>query len=292
MRNHTLFIFIALISLTLLNTVSQAAALRIPGVKDDPSFPPKLLLAIIERSDQLTHLEHPHHDQPNRPFSKTEQDLEDGNLDIVWTATSREYEERFSAIYFPVYGGALGWRISLLPNSKANTLSYIDKLRDLQQFIPCQGKLWADTAILEANGFTVAKSLGYQNLFTMLDGDRCDFFPRALFEPWNEQAQHRDLNLQIDPSLLLQYQLPSFFFVAKHRKDLAQHLEETLQALHQDGTYLKLLLSDNSMKTALQKAHLTNRKKVVLSNPFLSDQVKRIPNTYWLDPLALSQQQP
>lgn len=109
-----------------------------------------------------------------------------GNMDIMWTATDQELEDKLLPIRIPLYKGLLGHRIFIIRKGDQARFDSVRNFDDLKQFKFGQGTTWADSKILAANGLTVIKAMKYESLFNMLDGNRFDAFPRGVQEPWAE----------------------------------------------------------------------------------------------------------
>ncbi|MFC1520007.1 ABC transporter substrate-binding protein [Pseudomonadota bacterium] len=264
----------------------MAKPLNIPGSPEGVSLPIDLLEEVVKRSDIYTSLHHPYGEKGDSTFTKSVYDLNAGVLDLLWTATSTDYEQSLQAVYFPLYRGTLGMRLAIVRQQNMSLFSQVNSLSDLQGFSACQGKMWADTQVLEANGINVSKSLGYLNMFPMLEADRCDYFPRAIFEPWAEIKREAEYDLQVESHIMLRYKMPFFFFVKSGNQQLAQHLNDILYQMFEDGSYQALFNQDEDVKNALTLGHLSRRTIIDLDNPYVSDEVNAIPNTVWFDPLA------
>ncbi|WP_299571715.1 hypothetical protein [uncultured Shewanella sp.] len=267
------------------STVS-AKPLNIPGSPEGVSLPIDLLNEVVKRSDIYTSLHHPYGDKGDSTFTKTVYDLNAGVLDLLWTATSTDYEQSLQAIYFPLYRGTLGMRLGIVRQQRLSLFSQVKDLADLQEFSACQGKMWADTQVLEANGIKVSKSLGYLNIFPMLEADRCDYFPRAIFEPWAEISREAEYDLKVEPNIMLRYKMPFFFFVKAGNHQLAEHINAILFQMFEDGSYQALFNNDVDVKNALTLGRLASRTIIDLDNPNVSDKVKAIPEKVWFDPIA------
>ncbi|MGY5451122.1 hypothetical protein ACVFI8_09295 [Agarivorans sp. MS3-6] len=260
--------------------------LNIPGSSAGNTLPIVLAQEIVKRSDVYSSLSFPYGEIGDISFAKTLADLNGGVVDLLWTATSADREAAQTAVYFPLYRGTLGMRLGIIEQANREIFSQVTSFSQMQQFIPCQGKLWADTAILEANGIKVAKSLGYGNIFAMLEADRCDYFPRGIFEPWSEIKREAKYNLTVDSYVMLRYKMPFFFFVKKDNQALAKHLNDILYQMFEDGSYQTLFLNDPDVKNALNLGKLEKRTVFDLDNPYLTDKVNAIPQKVWFDPLA------
>ena len=272
--------------LLFVTSLCSAKTLNVPGSPSGETLPFVLAKEIVKRSDIYDSVGFPYGEAGEISFSKTVADLNEGVLDLFWTATSADREEQQRAVYFPLYRGTLGMRLGIVEQSKSDTFKQVKSFAEMRQFIPCQGKLWADTAILEANGIKVAKSLGYGNIFAMLEGDRCDYFPRGIFEPWSEVKREAKYQLTVDSYVMLRYKMPFFFFVKKDNQSLANHLNDILYQMFEDGSYQKMFLNDPDVKNALELGKLEKRIIFDLENPYLTDKVNAIPQKIWFDPLA------
>jgi hypothetical protein len=91
-------------------------------------------------------------------------------------------------------------------------------LDDLRKLRVGQGKDWIDVPIFSKGGFNVIEGTSYRGLFAMLDAGRFDFFSRGIDEAGREfKRAHRQLSagMAIEPTLLLQYTLPLYFFLRR-----------------------------------------------------------------------------
>ncbi|WP_026958807.1 hypothetical protein [Aliagarivorans taiwanensis] len=275
-----------ILSILVVISSAQGQPLKASGSSNGQSLPNQLLDAIVERSDIYDSVEYPYGEAGDSSFARTQADLDDGKLDLLWTATSKDYEEQMQAVYFPLYRGTLGMRLGIVRSNDQQALASVTTLQQLRQHRACQGKLWADTAILEANGIPVAKSLGYFNIFAMLDAERCRYFPRAIFEPWAELERESKYPLSVDSHIMLRYKMPFFFFTKKGNQQVAQHIEEILYQMFADGSFQAMFFNHPDVKNALELGQLKQRKIFDLTNPNLTERVQQIPSEVWFDPLA------
>ncbi len=269
LKQSFLFLLIGLIA----SSVSHAAEqLNVQGFSDDTRLPITVLKKIINQ-DKTYRLNFP--DDAHRTLSsetKLHADVQNNDIDIIWTLTSKQHEEKFRAIYIPLYKGMLGMRIAIVKQENKNLFSNISNLDQLRAFKAGQGSLWADTKILEHNELTVVKELKYNNLFPMLEGERFDYFPRGIPEPWAEIDRESEYNLVVEPHLLIKYTAPFYFFVNKENRQLAHYLTEKLNALITSGEYEEIFNSHTEIQDAIQLANLGNRVIINLENPGLTAQ--------------------
>jgi hypothetical protein len=213
--------------------------------------------------------------------------LEDGQLDIVWYATTNEFEERMLPIRICIYKGLLGYRVLMIKKGNQHLFNNIKTLDDLRRVSLGQGRFWADTDVLTANNLQVVKVIKYSSLFHMLDGDRFDGFPRGVHEPWNEIAGHSQLSLDVETNLLLAYTNPFYFFVNKNNVELARDIEKGFRIAIEDGSFDNYFFNDPTVKAALEKANLKERIIIPLKNPSLPKATPVDDKTLWLDPYSL-----
>src|SRR5690606_9783440 len=133
--------------------------------------------------------------------------------------------------------GLMSHRILLIRKGDQAHFDRVQTLDDLRQFSLGQVRTWQDSDILEKSGFKVVKITKKPGLFHMLDGARFDAFPRGANEAWNELAAFPTLALDVEKNLVLVYPLPTYFFVSKHRPEVAQDLEEGLEKMLADGSF-------------------------------------------------------
>ncbi|WP_432454368.1 MULTISPECIES: hypothetical protein [unclassified Agarivorans] len=272
--------------LCFISLASFAKPLRIPDTSAGNIFPAVLAQEIVKRSELYDSVAYPYGAVGDVVITKAVADLNDGGLDLIWTATSAEREQELTAIYFPIFRGIIGMRLGIIKQQNRQRFSQVNSWDEMREYIPCQGKLWADTAILEANGVKVAKSLGYPNIFAMVEAERCDYFPRGIFEPWGELQREAQYNLTVDPYVMLRYKMPLLFFVKKDNQHLAEHLYGILQQMFEDGSYQALFLNHPDVKNALQQGQLAQRRIFDLDNPYLTEKVRAIPQEFWFDPVV------
>ena len=192
------------------------------------------------------------------------------SIDILWTMTSKERENILLPIRIPLLKGLLGHRIFIIKKGNEKLFSSINNIQDLKKLSAGQGIGWPDTDILKSNGFKVIESPTYISLFKMLESKRFDYFPRGVNEPWSEVLQHKDKNLVVEKTLLIQYPAPIYFFVKKDNTALASRVEKGLWLAIEDGSFNKLFQSHPSNKDIFEKANISNRKIFKVPNPLLS----------------------
>jgi hypothetical protein len=188
-------------------------------------------------------------------------------LDVVWSMTSHEREQRLLPVRIPLDKGLFGWRIALLPSSRAQLLQGVRSIDDLRQFSAGQGHDWPDSAMLRSNGLPVTLSSSYGSLFRMLQAQRFDYFPRSVIEIWDELESPRGQQLVSDPYVLLRYPAAMYFFFSHQRPELAETVRQGLEIAIADGSFERLF--QQHFASSLQRAQLDQRQLIELQNPQL-----------------------
>ena len=112
--------------------------------------------------------------------------LKAGLLDVYWAGTSIEREQECNAIRIPLVGGLLGTRVPVISRDRLADFEAINSAKQLQQLVACQGSQWPDSDILQYNGYRVERVIMFKLIYSMLKQQRCDYFPRGLYEAYTK----------------------------------------------------------------------------------------------------------
>ncbi|PWF39457.1 hypothetical protein C7C56_026935 [Massilia glaciei] len=203
-----------------------------------------------------------------------------GAIDVVWTMTSREREQKLLPIRIPIDKGLIGWRLLLIRDAD---LARFESHRDgaaLKRLLAVQVRDWPDLAILRANGFQAYGSASYDSTFPMLLSGRVDYFPRSIGEVWREAARFEGEGLSVAPSVVLHYPSAIYFFVHKDNHALARDVERGLEAMLADGAFDRLFKQFHDAELA--RSALRSRRVVELDNPLLPEQTPLTRKKLWL----------
>jgi hypothetical protein len=118
------------------------------------------------------------------------------------------------------------------------------------------------------NDLSVIGSPAYLPLFKMLAAKRFDYFPRGLYEVWNEAKIHADLGLVIEKNIMLYYEAPFYFFVNKNNPQLADRIERGLKIAITDGSFEELFASIPSFKRGLEEQKNPQRRLLILESRY------------------------
>lgn len=213
--------------------------------------------------------------------ARVEKMVLDAELDMLFISTSAEREANMIPIKVPIYRGLLGLRLLLIKPQDNEKFKQIKNLKDLKPYVAGHNVHWSDFGVFKANGLKVVSSISYSALFEMLKHGRFDYFSRGVNEVWAELDQHSD-QLMIADNLVLFYPHPVYFFVAKHRPELAALLEKGLDIATKDGSYQALFQSYYA--DTIKKANLNSRTMILLENPAVPAGTAPIDTSWWLTP--------
>ena len=118
----------------------------------------------------------------------------------------------------------------------------------------------------------------------MLEGGRFDYFPRGIHEPWQEIKNNKDLNLTVEPNILMNYRMPMYFFMHKDNIVLRKRLIKAVEVLISNGTFQKMFFADSEVRDALKKSNIQNRRVIEMNNPFLTTKTPLNRKELWFDP--------
>ncbi|WP_157964584.1 diguanylate cyclase [Algibacillus agarilyticus] len=215
--------------------------------------------------------------------SRQEVELQTGALSIAAFAAGSRIEDILMPIRIPILKGLLGHRLLIIRDGEQARFSKIRNFDDLVRFKAGQGQMWSDTQILLSAGIPTVSELKYNNLFYMLEGSRFDYFPRGIHEPFSEIASRRELNLAVEPEIMLVYPLPLYLFVGKQNAELGRDTERMLEATIADGSFDEFFFNHPLIKDVLQKANIKQRRIIRIDNPHLTAQTPLDRKELWFD---------
>ncbi len=165
------------------------------------------------------------------------------SIDVIWTMTNPELERTLLRVPVSLLRGLNSHRVFLIRQEDQAKFAKVNSLADLKEFRAGMVSHWPDTDILRASGLPVVTSAHYELLFDMLKAGRVDYFPRGLYEVWQEQELHEKQGLAVEQSLMLYYYGPMYFFVNRENQALADRIERGLRIAIQDGSFDELFFS-------------------------------------------------
>lgn len=189
-----------------------------------------------------------------------------GDVRVVWCLTTRAREERLLPVRIPLDKGMMGWRVPLIHRDDAGRFRSVRRLADLTGMVAGQGFDWPDTAILRANGLTVATGK-YDGLIKMLHARRFDYLPQSVLQVYSEAGIDFPNPLSVDDTIALHYPTAIYFFVNKNDQQLANTLRRGLEIAIADGSFDQLFFGFH--QASIDRARLGERVVLELRNPDL-----------------------
>ena len=190
-----------------------------------------------------------------------------GQVDVVWTLTSVEREQKYQPVRIPIYFNYGGYRVMLIHQQQAERFAALRTGAQWRELRFAQVHDWLDTALLRQHGWQVQGVSQYANLFPLLLKNRVDAVPRSVLEVSDEVAQWQAAGLMIERQWLLKYPSAEYFFVSRRNPQLAQLLEQGLSQMQQDGSLQRLF--DQHFAAKLKALNLPQRRVVSIQNPYL-----------------------
>jgi len=254
-------------------TVGADVVVHYPRPESDPDvrshYARRLLELVLQRAYITYRLElHPVRMQQGRAIAR----LKNGQgIDVLSTMTSNEREQELLPIRIPIDKGLIGWRLLLINREQAAKFSSVTSLDGLKNLTAGQGHDWPDVHILRENGLNVYDgTTNYVSLFSMLERQRIDYFPRSVTEAWSEAAQYQQ-RLMVEPSIVLRYPSAIYFFVRKGNEQLATDIREGLEKMIADGSFDKLF--QEHFGDMIARSKLKERLVLDLNNPLMPSQM-------------------
>jgi ABC-type amino acid transport substrate-binding protein len=212
--------------------------------------------------------------------------LANHSLDVFWTVSSIDREKQFYAVKVPLMKGLLGYRVSIIKKQDLSNFIVLST-KDFKQKIACQGTHWPDTRILEYNQYSVNPVVRYKTMFEMVSKNRCDYFPRAIYEAYGELeiVQKKFDNLTILDDVLLYYPYPIYFFVHKENTALGRIIENGLEQMIESGEFDVFMKHHEVTRYAFPLKKWESKRIFQLENPFLSEDTDIENTRYWVTPL-------
>lgn len=216
-------------------------------------------------------------------YGRQKSEIEAGNLTVAAFATDKKIEQQLQPIRIPILKGLLGHRIFIIRDGEQSKFANINSFSDLLRYKAGQGRTWADTAVLETSGLNTITAVKYHNLFLMLEGGRFDFFPRGVHEPFSEVATRPELNLVVEPKLMMVYPLALYLFVAKDNQELAKDMTMKLEKSIDSGEFDEFFYSHPLIIDVLKKVNIKQRRVFRVDNPHMSAATPLDEPKYWLN---------
>ncbi len=210
----------------------------------------------------------------------------EGSINVFARATDPELEKKYTTIPIPIDRGLMGMRLLVVRKDDLPRFAAIRTLDELKRLSAGQGKGWIDADVLAAAGIGVVEAPRADALYAMLEAGRFDFFPRALDEaPREFEMQHKTRpSITIEPTLMLRYTLPRYFFVRRDADGdkLAVRIKAGMEMMVQDGSLAALFRQYKG--PLIERAAIGKRHIIDLPNPLLPPETPLQRSELWYRP--------
>ncbi len=210
--------------------------------------------------------------------------IDRGVITLIATMTSVEREQKFLPVRIPIFKNLFGHRIFIIKEKDKEKFARIQTKEELQKLWAGLGHDWPDIKILKANGFNVVGGSSYRGLFPMLEEGRFDYFPRGIQEPWREVKEEKARNLIVEPTLLIHYHAPVYYYVSRQNKKLHERLERGFKIAISDKSFENFFNTHWYIQDNLKLAQIQKRKVFRLKNPLLTSETPINIKEFWFSP--------
>lgn len=193
--------------------------------------------------------------------------LSKGEIDVLWSATSAEFEKEMLPIKISLLKEMNNYRVLIIRPEDQAAFSQVKNLKDLRKFRGGMNSQWVDAIVMEQNQLPQVYAVGYGKFFKMLAAKRFDYFSRGIYQVQTEVNFYPELKLAIEQDLLLHYNNEFYFFVQKENAALASRIESGLKIALEDGSFDQLFNSIPRYQWALDELKNGARRVIDLSSP-------------------------
>ncbi|MGL1903763.1 MAG: transporter substrate-binding domain-containing protein [Fibrobacterales bacterium] len=209
--------------------------------------------------------------------------LKEGTTINVHEAPTRnEWEEAVLPVRVPIRKGLLGYRLFLINEKRVKEFANLSSIPQLKNLKAGSGTQWSITKVMKALNFELVTGSNYDGLFSMLDLDRFDYFPRGINEIYNELSAKQNTfpNMVIEPTKALYITTPTYLFVSPQYPKLAQRIKKGLDIIIDNGVFE--FVFKKYLGGFLNKSNLQNRLIFTIDNPLLSKETPLNIEKYWI----------
>jgi ABC-type amino acid transport substrate-binding protein len=203
---------------------------------------------------------------PGRALSATKS----GEIINLFIAAHNEiWIEGTIPIRIPIRQGLLSYRLLLVHKQSLDKFANVENIDDLKRLTAGVQSDWLITDIFKKLGFKLSINHHFEGLFHMLDKGRFDYFPRTVYEIYDEldRRKSRLQNVVIEPNLALYTPMETYVYVSPNAPRIAKRMNAGLSILLISGE-LKLIL-EKYYGEYIIKANLNKRKIIYVENPYL-----------------------
>lgn len=199
-------------------------------------------------------------------------------INMVWSSPGTVIAKAgVIPIPIDILRGLLGHRVCLINHNNKLNFNAITDVNSLQSIRIGQGLGWTDIAIYNFNNITPISASTFDGLVGMLAANRFDCAPLGINEIEDIYKEKRsDMPmLSIEPSLLIYYDFPVYFYVSARYPRIAERIKKGLQTIHNSGEFDRLF--DRYYHDKFKALNVKERRVICLKSPYLPED-KQCPN--------------
>lgn len=208
----------------------------------------------------------------------------EARYDVHYSGYDPKREHSYAMVRFPITRGMLGHRMLAIRADNQEMLMHISSLDALRSLRLGSGIDWPDTKIMRAAGLEVVTASD-STLWPMLARNRFDAFPRGIneiaAELKSEGSGKYGVELVAGQGVMLVYRYDHFFYLARHKRDLADIIERGLIKAHETGDLDRVIENADGISDMLSEIAKRHWQVIHLDNPLLSPAVQAMPDAYW-----------
>lgn len=171
---------------------------------------------------------------------------------------------------FDFLQSVLGYRVCLINKNVRLNLADSYNAESLRKIRVGQGYDWTDVEIYRHNQIPIFVYPGLENLIPALGLNRIDCLALGANEVEfkYEELKTKYPFLKVDPSVILYYHFPVYFYVSKKHPEIANRMTLGLDKLKKSGAYDELF--NRYYAQYLAPLNLPQRKIICLTNPYVN----------------------
>lgn len=196
--------------------------------------------------------------------------LERSQLSVAWSGATYIDVASLHAIKAPIAKGLLSYHFFLVHQRNMQAFSKITSITDLQKLRSAHAHGWGDSLVFDNAELPYLES-GYNGIFDLLQHGRIDYLSRGLTEVLDELKARRESHpsIRVEPSLMLFYPWPYYFYVNRNNTALEKRLQIGMQRIRESGEHDNIIQYCFAEELAMFK--LAGRRVLHLQNPWMDD---------------------
>ena len=202
-------------------------------------------------------------------------------INVAIIAANKLWDENTLVIKTPIRGGTLSYRLLLINKEDKLKFSNIHSIEELNQLTAGLQNDWSTTKLFEASHLPIIKSQNFEGLFLMLDNQRIDYIPRAIYEAFDELSDRQEniKNVVIAPNIALYIPMVSYIYVSPKTPSIAKRISLGLDKMLERGE-LKTIF-DRYYSQDVARAKLKGRTIIEIENPYFKGDFDRNQKLVW-----------